>query len=176
MNEKNKTTKPPLGAREPLLEPLHEPMLIDAEEVARLLGVTKSTVDKWRKQNVGPDFIRLPAAGSTKYTRQDVNRWIRGLIQPGSPHSARAVRAALVAEAPEPAATASEAEASPWTAPRRPTAKEQARAVERVRELEVQVGSGVLGLEPTLNIIRRIAAGETLPNDDIRNGVGGPGV
>lgn len=48
--------------------------MIDEREVARLCGVSLSTVRRWRRQRQGPSFVKIGAL--VRYQPQDVEMWI----------------------------------------------------------------------------------------------------
>lgn len=49
--------------------------LLEAEEVARILGVKKNTVRAWRSKKVGPPFIKI--LKTIRYRREDVEEFLR---------------------------------------------------------------------------------------------------
>lgn len=54
-----------------------DPELLNPDAVARMLGVTRQTLGNWRKQNKGPDYIRLPS-GYIRYRRASVEALLAG--------------------------------------------------------------------------------------------------
>lgn len=49
--------------------------LIGTEDVAKLVGVSRVTVWRWKRDRVGPPHYELPN-GTAKYDREEVKRWI----------------------------------------------------------------------------------------------------
>jgi len=50
-------------------------MLIDTEELARRLGITKYGLRVWRREGKGPPFIKL-SERVVRYEEADVEAWI----------------------------------------------------------------------------------------------------
>lgn len=50
-------------------------MLLMPNDVCKMLGITRNTLQSWRNQRKGPPFIRLTEK-NIRYTRADVERWI----------------------------------------------------------------------------------------------------
>lgn len=44
-------------------------------EVAEFLNVSQATLSRWRRENIGPPFIRL--GGISRYTPATVREWVR---------------------------------------------------------------------------------------------------
>lgn len=55
----------------------HDPELMTPDAVARVFGVTRQTLGNWRKQNKGPEYIRLPS-GYIRYRRASVEALLAG--------------------------------------------------------------------------------------------------
>jgi len=53
--------------------------LLTMAEVLELLGVTRSSFDKWRRRGAGPETIRLPN-GQLRFRQSDLKVWIEGLF------------------------------------------------------------------------------------------------
>lgn len=53
--------------------------LISEAELASMLDVKASTLQQWRSDLVGPDFVRLGKA--VFYRKMDVDTWIAGKVQ-----------------------------------------------------------------------------------------------
>lgn len=51
------------------------PRLLDPDEVATLLGVTKTLLSRWRSEGRGPKYLKL-GAKSIRYDRRDLDAWI----------------------------------------------------------------------------------------------------
>lgn len=49
--------------------------LLDAEEVAKILGVKKNTIRAWRAKKIGPPFIKI--LKTIRYRREDVEDFLR---------------------------------------------------------------------------------------------------
>lgn len=49
--------------------------LLEADEVAKILGVKKNTVRAWRTKNVGPPFIKI--LKTIRYRREDIEEYLR---------------------------------------------------------------------------------------------------
>lgn len=65
-------------------------VLITEAELADHLGLSRSTLQKWRRKKVGPAFIRI-AQNCVRYRREDVLAWIDS--QQNQPTSARRKKA-----------------------------------------------------------------------------------
>jgi len=48
--------------------------LFTTDEVARILRVSSSTLKLWRRQGIGPPFIRYRSA--VRYREADVEKWV----------------------------------------------------------------------------------------------------
>ena len=48
--------------------------LLSQDELAELLGVTKGTLREWRRQNKGPDYLRVEK--TVFYRQKDVEDWL----------------------------------------------------------------------------------------------------
>lgn len=48
--------------------------LIKPIDLAKLLGVTTQTLTRWRKEGLGPEWIKLN--GSVRYRREDVESYL----------------------------------------------------------------------------------------------------
>ena len=53
--------------------------LISEAELAAMIDVKPSTLQQWRSDLVGPDFVRLGKA--VFYRKTDVDEWIAGKVQ-----------------------------------------------------------------------------------------------
>ena len=49
--------------------------LLNTCQVAAMLGLKKSTIEKWRVTNRGPAFIRI--GGAIRYRQSVVNAWMQ---------------------------------------------------------------------------------------------------
>jgi excisionase family DNA binding protein len=49
--------------------------LLTVEEAARYLRVTRRTLDRWRRNGIGPRSIKLPSGGR-RYRREDLDVYI----------------------------------------------------------------------------------------------------
>lgn len=50
--------------------------LLDREEVARLLGISPRTLDRWHLLRKGPPRIRYGGSGHVRYRRSAVEKWV----------------------------------------------------------------------------------------------------
>ncbi len=50
------------------------PKLIDTTTAAKLCGLSVSTLNRWRVQGVGPEFLKL--VGAIRYRIDDVEEWL----------------------------------------------------------------------------------------------------
>jgi predicted DNA-binding transcriptional regulator AlpA len=48
--------------------------LLKSRDVAQLLGVSSSSLSRWRSTNTGPTWINLN--GNPRYRREDLKSWI----------------------------------------------------------------------------------------------------
>jgi excisionase family DNA binding protein len=56
---------------EPRLNPLLEP-----DQTAEFLGVSKATLEKWRNQSRGPVYVRVGRL--VRYHQSDLEQWLDG--------------------------------------------------------------------------------------------------
>jgi len=58
-------------------EPFKEPFMISTEDLAERWGLAPDTVRLWRKDNVGPPWIKLTPGktGSVRYKMSDILEW-----------------------------------------------------------------------------------------------------
>ena len=52
--------------------------LYGTEDVQKIYGVGKSTVEQWRLKGIGPKFIRLDGSRLIRYRREDIIAHIEG--------------------------------------------------------------------------------------------------
>src|SRR5271168_2082792 len=67
-------------------------MYYKAAEVARMLGVSRESIDYWRKSGKGPPFSEIPSANGITpvylYKIEDVEAWMESHVKtPLYPHS-----------------------------------------------------------------------------------------
>jgi len=48
--------------------------LFDEDDMVKLLGLTKQTLQSWRADKIGPDYVKL--GKSVFYRKNDVSEWI----------------------------------------------------------------------------------------------------
>ena len=68
------------------------PKLYDVEAAASLLGLTRSTLDAWRADLVGPNYLKL--GGSIRYLKDDLLDWLKSQRQ--LPTEAQKMQAAIL--------------------------------------------------------------------------------
>lgn len=84
--------KPPILARQPTVTPpvvatdiaklppgpcdLPDGAMVDVRVAARIVGLSKSTLDKKRVYGGGPIFVKYPS-GAVRYSVRELRRWIR---------------------------------------------------------------------------------------------------
>lgn len=56
------------------------PSLIKEGEVAKMLGFSARTLQKWRHEGRGPTFVSI-SDRCVRYRRQDLTTWIEGLAR-----------------------------------------------------------------------------------------------
>ncbi len=49
--------------------------LLNEREVATLLRISPATLNRWRCERVGPDFLRV-SRRAIRYRRSDLERWL----------------------------------------------------------------------------------------------------
>lgn len=49
--------------------------LLNEREVAKMLGISPATLNRWRCERVGPDFLRV-SRRAIRYRRSDLDRWL----------------------------------------------------------------------------------------------------
>lgn len=54
----------------------HAATLIATPEAAAILGVSRRTMESWRRQRYGPPWVRLGRRGAVRYRRAEIERWI----------------------------------------------------------------------------------------------------
>jgi excisionase family DNA binding protein len=52
--------------------------LLTVTEICELLGISRSSFDKWRRRGVGPAAIKLPN-GHLRFRQSDLDAWIESL-------------------------------------------------------------------------------------------------
>lgn len=50
-------------------------MLLMPNDVCKMLGITRATLQNWRNSKKGPPFVRLTEK-NIRYAKADVTRWI----------------------------------------------------------------------------------------------------
>lgn len=55
-------------------------VLLTPNQVARQLGVTRTTLESWRLRGGGPKFVRV-SKRCIRYRRQDIQAWIEERIR-----------------------------------------------------------------------------------------------
>ncbi len=53
----------------------HQPLLLTETEVARILGFSVRTLQKWRVRGEGPPFMKV-SARAIRYRRSDIKAWV----------------------------------------------------------------------------------------------------
>lgn len=53
---------------------MDDDVLYDTPELAKYLGQSRRTLEDWRRDKKGPDYVRLPKG--VRYRREDVRRWL----------------------------------------------------------------------------------------------------
>jgi len=54
--------------------------LIDSKIVARMLGVSTKTIERWRLEGIGPQYVKL-SKRVVRYKVQDVSDYVNGNIR-----------------------------------------------------------------------------------------------
>jgi len=54
-------------------------MLLQTEEAARIIGVSKATLETWRSRGGGPVFVKYSRA--VRYRREDLSKFIGDHLQ-----------------------------------------------------------------------------------------------
>lgn len=67
-----------------VIEQISEHRLLRDHEVAELLRVSLSTLERWRRTGEGPKFIRLSRSG-IRYKLIDINEWLTTRRAGGAP-------------------------------------------------------------------------------------------
>jgi predicted DNA-binding transcriptional regulator AlpA len=57
-----------------ITSPHTERLVHDERATAKLLGVSKSILGRWRRDGVGPDFVKM--GSRVAYRVEDVERWL----------------------------------------------------------------------------------------------------
>jgi predicted DNA-binding transcriptional regulator AlpA len=60
--------------------------MLTTEEAARRLGMKPGTLENWRQQKKGPQFIKLPT-GAVRYTAYALDAWIKQEAHTGTPEA-----------------------------------------------------------------------------------------
>jgi excisionase family DNA binding protein len=55
------------------------PVLLRAEDVAEITGLSTDTLAQWRSQRKGIPFVKL-SRNCVRYRRSDLDRWLEGRI------------------------------------------------------------------------------------------------
>lgn len=55
----------------------HPAKLLTPDEVAKIIGVSYSTLERWRGERVGPPYIKLEKR-KTRYNSTDLEVWLAG--------------------------------------------------------------------------------------------------
>ncbi|MAN72937.1 MAG: hypothetical protein CME84_02445 [Henriciella sp.] len=50
-------------------------ILMCTKQAARFLGISHRTLENWRQQGIGPDFVRLPPK-LVRYRKEDLLAWM----------------------------------------------------------------------------------------------------
>jgi predicted DNA-binding transcriptional regulator AlpA len=63
------------------------PTLLSQGPLARLLGLSERTLERWRSEHLGPPFVRLVGLGSVRYRKADIDEWLEAqLVRPSRSH------------------------------------------------------------------------------------------
>lgn len=56
--------------------------LLEPKDVAKKIGYTISALQKWRREGVGPNFLKLTDSpnGGIRYRESDVDKWIESRL------------------------------------------------------------------------------------------------
>jgi len=56
----------------------YKALVLNENQVAKIVGVSPSTISKWRKEGLGPNFKKLDNGQKAKvmYTKQSVAEWL----------------------------------------------------------------------------------------------------
>ncbi len=57
-------------------QPHHDDDMLSRVELAKALGISSRTVDRWIAEGVGPPYVRLPG-GTLRWRWGDVREWLR---------------------------------------------------------------------------------------------------